>query len=525
VRDDGRIYVREAAHIKSWDGTRTEFIAGLAGTSTAMDGLPKAEWRFTAPVGLTYGKQGELFLADTGAGRIYRIREAEKLDTIASGLTAPFALAADVLGNLYIADKLERTIYRLEFTGKLTAIPIHHASRPLLEPTALTIGPDGLTLYIADTGSGTIRRLDADGTLRVIAGGGGSIDDVAALQSKLRSPAGLTFDSAGNLWFTEASSGRVRKLTPQGHIESLPGVQFEEPRAIRADSAGNLFVADATAHRIYRISPDRRWQPVAGTGGRSFTGDAGAALEATLHTPLDLIVEADGSVLVADTGNRRIRRLTPDTQLPPVDPGGVEPPLPPSDVGSITVHHFVTSDAAVAPGQLVRIRGNDLGAVTEVRFNGSKAAVVERQVTELTVQVPTDLTPGSHLVQVFAGPQLRSEGATTVVLRAPALLSTPSGEALALQQDGTLHGATNPAAAGSILVLYGTGEGLAWSTVAVEVGGVPCEVLYAGTAPGIIGAFQINFRMPATGVPAGALPVVVLIDGTPTPTGVRVFAR
>jgi uncharacterized protein (TIGR03437 family) len=525
VAENGVVYGREGAQVKSWDGTRTEFLAGVDAASKTVDGIPQSEWRFTDPAGLAFGVKGELFLADPGAGRVYRIDATMRLETAVSGLPAPYAIAADAFGNLYIADKVEAKIYRLDFTGNLSALAGHYASRPLVEVTALTIGPD-MRLYIADTGGGTLRRLEDDGTLRVIAGGGGAQGDAPAMQAKLQSPAGLAFDPAGNLWFTEAITGRIRKLTPQGRVESLPEVKFQEPRGIRADAAGNLFVADATSHQIYRISPGGAWHPIAGSGGRGFTGDGGPALEATLHTPLELLVEPGGSILVADSGSRRVRRLTPDESAGPVDGGEVPPPPPPPNKPvSATVRHYVTGEAAIAPGQLVRVGAEDLHLATDVQFGGLSGSIVERNEGELTVRVPGGLRPGTHAVRILSGERLQAEGKATTVLRAPALLTSPNGEALALNENATLHGPENPAALRSVIVLYGTGEGPEWSTISVEIGGFACEVVYAGEAPGMPGIFQINARMPSSGVPSGPLPVRVLIDGEPTPAGVRVFAR
>jgi uncharacterized protein (TIGR03437 family) len=123
---------------------------------------------------------------------------------------------------------------------------------------------------------------------------------------------------------------------------------------------------------------------------------------------------------------------------------------------------------------------------------------------------------------------------------APALFAA-SGVASALNEDGTLHGEANRAGRGSVLVLYGTGfgtleggaadgailsraQGLS-SRVGVTIGGEEAEVLYAGSAPGLVaGAVQINVRVPAR-LGAGRHAVRVEAAGIASRKSVDVFVR
>jgi sugar lactone lactonase YvrE len=77
------------------------------------------------------------------------------------------------------------------------------------------------------------------------------------------------------------------------------------------DAAGNLYVSDAGNHTVRRISPEGVVSTVAGLAGQA--GDAdGAGAAARFSTPGDLALAPDGSVYVADIGNRAVRRLAPD---------------------------------------------------------------------------------------------------------------------------------------------------------------------------------------------------------------------
>jgi uncharacterized protein (TIGR03437 family) len=119
--------------------------------------------------------------------------------------------------------------------------------------------------------------------------------------------------------------------------------------------------------------------------------------------------------------------------------------------------------------------------------------------------------------------------------------SSGRGQAAAVNQDGTQNGAANPAAAGSVLSLYATGEGQTLpagldgklaaaplpqpvAAVTVAIGGVAAEVSYAGGAPGLIaGVMQVNVVVPA-GV-SGTVPVVLTVGGVDSQDGVTVAVR
>ncbi|NJD69712.1 MAG: PKD domain-containing protein [candidate division NC10 bacterium] len=75
---------------------------------------------------------------------------------------------------------------------------------------------------------------------------------------------------------------------------------------------GSLYIADGGNHRIRRVGPDGMITTVAGTGYWGFSGDSGPATQATLYWPSGVAVASDGSLYIADSGNRRIRRVGPD---------------------------------------------------------------------------------------------------------------------------------------------------------------------------------------------------------------------
>jgi uncharacterized protein (TIGR03437 family) len=110
----------------------------------------------------------------------------------------------------------------------------------------------------------------------------------------------------------------------------------------------------------------------------------------------------------------------------------------------------------------------------------------------------------------------RAQVLAAVVDAAPALYGSVSN------QDGTLNSASNPAPRGSVIVLYGTGEGVTGLPVALNIGGYAAEILYSGGVVGYPGLLQINARVPAGYVSPGILNVTVLVGQTPSQSGVSI---
>ena len=215
---------------------------------------------------------------------------------------------------------------------------------------------------------------------------------------------------------------------------------------------------------------------------------------------------------------------------------------------------------AVSPGELISLFGTNLGPVTpglltltaqgsvgttlsgvQVMFNGNPAPLIYVSATQINAVVPYEVSglATTSVVVTFNGVAAAALQ-LNVVAAAPGIFFFPNGtQAAALNQNGSGNGTASPAAKGSTIVLYATGEGQTnplgvtgsvtgatlkkpTAAVSVTVGGLPATVAYAGSAPGLVsGVLQLNVIVP-TGVASGVVPVVLTIGGVATQQNVTV---
>jgi NHL repeat-containing protein len=137
---------------------------------------------------------------------------------------------------------------------------------------------------------------------------------------------GVATDAAGNVYFT-STLDCVFKLDPNGIVtlaagNSRPGysgdggpaasAQLNSPPTMVVDRAGNLFIADTGNHRVRKVSPSGIIVTVAGNGSVGFSGDAGPAASAQLNSPRGLAVDSGGNLFIADIHNHRVRKVSTD---------------------------------------------------------------------------------------------------------------------------------------------------------------------------------------------------------------------
>jgi sugar lactone lactonase YvrE len=209
------------------------------------------------------------------------------------------------------------------------------------EPRMMAFDPAG-NMYVVDTFNHLIRRVDPGGTVTTVAGRFGgyvprrdqdckpdfSGEGVPATQAHLSCPHGVAADSAGNLYIADSSNDVIRKVDPAGVITTLAGkggvwadagdggpaaqARLADPKSVVFDRQGNLLVADSGNDKIKRIDMATGViTTIAGTEKAGFSGDGGPAPRAQLNEPRTLAVGADGTIYFTEPKSNRVRMIQP----------------------------------------------------------------------------------------------------------------------------------------------------------------------------------------------------------------------
>jgi RHS repeat-associated protein len=199
----------------------------------------------------------------------------------------------------------------------------------LWSPSGVAVGADG-SLYIADWANHRIRRVASDGIITTVAGNGicsYSGDVGPATQASLCYPSGVAVSADGSVYIADSGNHRIRRVAQDGIITTVAGngtqgysgdggpatqAGLYGSYGVDVGADGSLYIAESSNHRIRRVAPDGIITTVAGNGTEEFSGDGGPATQASLYFPYALTVGADGSLFIADRGNHRIRRVSPD---------------------------------------------------------------------------------------------------------------------------------------------------------------------------------------------------------------------
>jgi uncharacterized protein (TIGR03437 family) len=379
----------------------------------------------------------------------------------------------DHAGDLEIADTGNHRVRKFTPGGIMLAVTT------TLSPVDTAADTAG-NLYIADAGAGRIYLAAATGV-------------VVPFLDGLQSPGGVAVDRDGSLYFTETAASRVWRRDAAGALTELGAGHWVNPRGLAISETGDVLIADSGLGRVLRVDASGSVTPL--------------AVDGSLGTPWDVAIGPAGALYVADPAGNRVWVLTPSAS----------PVLGPDAVNAASL-----LPGPLTPGMLVAIRGAGASA-TDVLFGGFPATILAIDDTRILVQAPFEIAGMKQVeIQVLDQGTPRAVISAPVADAAPALFTSGSGQAAAVNEDGTLNSAQHPVARGSWISLYGTGEGIAGLPVAVRIGGDAAEVLYAGPVEGYPGLFQINARVPAGSMAPGILAVVVSVGQAESPPNVTI---
>jgi uncharacterized repeat protein (TIGR02543 family) len=203
-------------------------------------------------------------------------------------------------------------------------------------PSGVAFDPTGV-VYIVDQGNNVIRRVAQDGTVSTFAGTMGQQGSANGLgiTAQFRGPTGIALDISNNVYVADTGNHTIRKITAQGLVSTLAGqvglsgfmngtasaALFNTPVGVAVDALGNVLVADLQNAVIRRISPTGTVSTVAGQPGVSGYID-GVGTNALFSFPQGLTVDPAGNIIVADQGNRVIRKISPVSTVTTVAGGG-----------------------------------------------------------------------------------------------------------------------------------------------------------------------------------------------------------
>ena len=203
----------------------------------------------------------------------------------------------------------------------------------LSDPFGIAVGADG-SIYMTDAGNqDRIQMIAPDGKISSIAGGVEGFVDGVGDKALFNSPSGLAIAPNGDLLVADTGNNCIRRVPILGETATIAGngkpgyadgpdrqAQFNGPIGVAVDAHGNIYVADSYNDRIRKIMPDGQVSTVAGQGTPGYAdGDRNTAL---FDTPSGIVVANDNSLIVADTGNDRLRRISAEgnvTTLPVTD--------------------------------------------------------------------------------------------------------------------------------------------------------------------------------------------------------------
>ncbi len=240
--------------------------------------------------------------------------------TVATGGTALVAVTAVTTGTYYVqmAPNMVSTFAGIgtigSADGTVTAAQFYN-------PAGVAVDASG-NVYVADTANHKIRKITVAGDVSTLAGyGTRGINDGTGTAARFSDPRGVATDASGNVYVADGNF-KIRKITPAGVVTTLAGIttngfadgtgtaaQFNYPNGVATDAAGNVYVADTNNNRIRKITPVGVVSTLAGSGVAGFKDGTGTA--ALFNFPNGVATDTAGNIYVADSGNSRIRKITP----------------------------------------------------------------------------------------------------------------------------------------------------------------------------------------------------------------------
>lgn len=455
-------------------------------------------------------------------------------DPLSASLGDPDQIAYDSQGAMYFTEFAFGRIRKLSGASITTALDMFRT------PFNQTVGShtiqfDATNRYLMTGPAGVLRW---DGLPRI----------VVATPYPFSDPYSMISDSAGNLYVSDRGKNQIFKIAPGNVVSVIAGnglagfsgdggpatqASLNAPAGIAFDSGGTLYIADSGNNRIRTIAPDGTIKTIAGSGLSGFAGDGSTSDFASFRNPLGVLVDPQGRVYVADSGNNRVRLLAIQA---------VAAPKPAALVN-------VSSAQKLSPGGIFVLYGDQLAAAgvsvttpnaapwplsmqgVSVTINGVLAPLYFVSTTQINGQVPFETQTGTATAVITVNGSAPAQISFPVVAAEPGILVDSGGpHATSQNQDYSRNTASNPAKPGSIVLVYLSGIGQVNSPIptntaspasplpqakypySITVAGQQVQVDYLGYTPTFIGLVQANIHVPSN-LSAGEYPVIITVNG------------
>jgi len=249
---------------------------------------------FCSPVAVAVGPAGDIFVSDFDNNLIRKIDTAKNVTTYAGNI--PNGCNSPPTGGIGPA-------------------------ADFCSPAGIAVDSSG-NVYVADRDNNEIRKIAASNQNVTIFAGGGSCGSVngSGVSASFCAPSGMIIDGNNNLYITDTTSKKIRKVDSSQNVTTIAGsgggnvldgtattAQFLTPKSLSMDVIGNLFVVDSL--QIRKIDPLGNVTTFAGNGVSGYRD--GPAKFARFTDPLGIIVDSAGNILVSDSGNNLIRKIVP----------------------------------------------------------------------------------------------------------------------------------------------------------------------------------------------------------------------
>lgn len=264
----------------------------------------------------------------------------------------PEGLAVSPNGDVYISDGFNHVVLRVTTNGEVEKFagtgeagfsgdngPAIAAK--LHRPADIRLDREG-NLYISDVRNARIRKVDPSGRIETIVGNGTpgfSPDGTPAAQAMINNAWGIAIDNEQRLLIADSNNHRIRRLENDGSIATIAGngeqgyagdgghalsASFYYPEGLAVDEDGRIYVGDEWNHAVRVIDNAGMISTLIGTGKAGYSEFGSVTAQTAISDPQNLLIDVDGSLLIAEGGNGRIIRVRDGTMYPVAGRGDLD---------------------------------------------------------------------------------------------------------------------------------------------------------------------------------------------------------